>query len=836
MSSRATTSSARWSASGRTCWAWRRWGSRTASLTSAAIPDCRAPVRHGEKGVPGRISDLGPVRGADHRRLRRADRGQIGGPPDTAPQPEAAAPAPAAPVHPSRADASGRGRAKAPFFLVAGMFGNVLNLRHLAQLVGGDRPFYGLQARGLVWRRQAAPRFRAEAATDYIAEMRQVQPQGPYLLGGFSGGGLIAWEMARQLQAAGEDGVALDAAGYAVADAARAVAAGQGVDQAGRTAGQGAGLSAGMGAGAGGMEAASGQTRHRPGEGGLPQRRDRGRLPRRPAGLSRWPGAGATVLFRPPLDRHWQVSGGALGVAGPRNMCFARQRPDPIRPRLEVIEVPGDHDSMVLEPNVRVMAARLKTAIAAAEGQGAPSSPWPRRRSRRCPPADRDPELAHAGDDPALGRSRVGGTGGDRGRAGDRRQRHRAMARSSGWPPRRIARGWDDGPATGARAAIGPQRRLWRGQQLWHPGRDARRIEARLRLPPELRRLSRGMPSAPCWTIWNPSRHRLCRQLHPRPGGRAAPHRLSLPLDSVRVRGANPPWPGVAPAAALDRGPPIPECTTRVDWLAGASLMMRQSVLDRIGLFDETFFLYFEETDLCHRAARAGWPTDYVLESRVAHIGSASTGMKTWARIPQFWLDSRLHYFHQEPRPALCGAGHAGRVGGRQPVAAAPAGAAQGPRRSAGFLRDLAAHHLRQLFTPGNAPPLRQPRRGARTCDMTLSFLLIGNETLTTPMRRCPAQPRPHHRRRGHAGARGRPLGQRAGPARRTLWRRSGRPLGRDWLLSVANLTVLAPAVLARAHPGAVNFHDGPLPAHAGLNAPVWAILAPRRSTASPGT
>jgi N-acetylglucosaminyl-diphospho-decaprenol L-rhamnosyltransferase len=49
-------------------------------------------------------------------------------------------------------------------------------------------------------------------------------------------------------------------------------------------------------------------------------------------------------------------------------------------------------------------------------------------------------------------------------------------------------------------------------------------------------------------------------------------------------------------------------------------------VLDRIGLFDETFFLYFEETDLCLRAARAGWPTDYVVESRVAHIGSPPPG------------------------------------------------------------------------------------------------------------------------------------------------------------------------------------------------------------------
>ena len=89
----------------------------------------------------------------------------------------------------------------------------------------------------------------------------------------------------------------------------------------------------------------------------------------------------------------------------------------------------------------------------------------------------------------------------------------------------------------------------------------------------------------------------------------------------------------------------IPTATCPVDWLAGASLMMRQSVLDQIGLFDERFFLYFEETDLCRRAARAGWPTDYVVQSRVVHIGSVSTGMKKWARIPGFWLDSRLHYF-----------------------------------------------------------------------------------------------------------------------------------------------------------------------------------------------
>lgn len=47
-----------------------------------------------------------------------------------------------------------------------------------------------------------------------------------------------------------------------------------------------------------------------------------------------------------------------------------------------------------------------------------------------------------------------------------------------------------------------------------------------------------------------------------------------------------------------------------------------------------------------------------------------------------------------------------------------------------------------------------------------------------------------------------------------------------DWLFSVANLAVLSPSVLALAARGAVNFHDGPLPRYAGLNAPAWAVMA----------
>lgn len=92
---------------------------------------------------------------------------------------------------------------------------------------------------------------------------------------------------------------------------------------------------------------------------------------------------------------------------------------------------------------------------------------------------------------------------------------------------------------------------------------------------------------------------------------------------------------------------PVPKANTKVDWVAGASLMMRRKMLDEIGLFDEAFFLYFEETDLCRRAANAGWSTVYVPESAVVHIGSASTGMKTWSRTPTYWFDSRLRYFNK---------------------------------------------------------------------------------------------------------------------------------------------------------------------------------------------
>ncbi|MCM2503049.1 SDR family NAD(P)-dependent oxidoreductase [Aureimonas altamirensis] len=97
----------------------------------------------------------------------------------------------------------GRDPKATPFFLCAGMFGNILNLRHLALHLGADRPVYGLQARGLYGMEAPHETFEA-AAADILAEIRMVQPHGPYLLGGFSGGGITAFEIARQLTEAGE--------------------------------------------------------------------------------------------------------------------------------------------------------------------------------------------------------------------------------------------------------------------------------------------------------------------------------------------------------------------------------------------------------------------------------------------------------------------------------------------------------------------------------------------------------------------------------------------------------------------------------------------------------
>ncbi len=87
-----------------------------------------------------------------------------------------------------------------PFFCVHGVGGNVVGFRDLARHMGPEQPFYALQPQGLDGQRPCLTSV-PEMAERYLREIRRVQPEGPYRIGGYSFGGLVAYEMAQQLRA-----------------------------------------------------------------------------------------------------------------------------------------------------------------------------------------------------------------------------------------------------------------------------------------------------------------------------------------------------------------------------------------------------------------------------------------------------------------------------------------------------------------------------------------------------------------------------------------------------------------------------------------------------------
>jgi len=267
----------------------------------------------------------------------------------------------------------GEGGPKPPFFLVAGMFGNVLNLRHLAHLVGTDRRFYGLQARGL-YGDQAPHESFDEMAEAYIAEMKAVQPHGPYFLGGFSGGGITAYEIAQQLRSQGEEIallVFLDTPlpfpppSLSLRDRAQIQI--QQLEQKGPAYVSEWAVSR--------WNWEMGKLRERFDEAepdlagdqfhdeAIEQafRRALGRYDLRSYD-------GAVTLFRPKLEVAFDLGNGRL-LDHQRDYVFEDNGWTDWVGHLDVYEVPGDHDSMVLEPNVRVLAGQMRRVIEAAEAE-----------------------------------------------------------------------------------------------------------------------------------------------------------------------------------------------------------------------------------------------------------------------------------------------------------------------------------------------------------------------------------------------------------------------------------------------------------------------------------
>jgi N-acetylglucosaminyl-diphospho-decaprenol L-rhamnosyltransferase len=88
-----------------------------------------------------------------------------------------------------------------------------------------------------------------------------------------------------------------------------------------------------------------------------------------------------------------------------------------------------------------------------------------------------------------------------------------------------------------------------------------------------------------------------------------------------------------------------------VDWVAGAALFLRREALDDVGLFDEGFFIYFEEVDLCLRVRQAGWDVRYFPEVTVVHHESQFSVDIPERRINEMWR-GRRRYWQKHHSPA----------------------------------------------------------------------------------------------------------------------------------------------------------------------------------------
>lgn len=143
-----------------------------------------------------------------------------------------------------------------------------------------------------------------------------------------------------------------------------------------------------------------------------------------------------------------------------------------------------------------------------------------------------------------------------------------------------------------------------------------------------------------------------------------------------------------------------------VDWVAGAAVLMRFSMLQEIGFFDPAFFLYFEEVDLMHRAVRAGWTILYVPAARVIHAEGAATDQKSSRKErrarPAYWYESWRHYHaktHGSGGAILTGLAWMAGAGINYVIALLRG---QAPKAPKNFYPDFWRHVMRPLIVGGH--------------------------------------------------------------------------------------------------------------------------------------
>lgn len=90
-----------------------------------------------------------------------------------------------------------------------------------------------------------------------------------------------------------------------------------------------------------------------------------------------------------------------------------------------------------------------------------------------------------------------------------------------------------------------------------------------------------------------------------------------------------------------------------MDWIDGACLMLRRAALDEVGLFDERFFMYSEDEDMCYRLKESGWMICYTAAGTAVHRGAASSSQARASMLEHFYRSQMLFLAKHKGRAAL---------------------------------------------------------------------------------------------------------------------------------------------------------------------------------------
>lgn len=113
---------------------------------------------------------------------------------------------------------------------------------------------------------------------------------------------------------------------------------------------------------------------------------------------------------------------------------------------------------------------------------------------------------------------------------------------------------------------------------------------------------------------------------------------------------------------------PLSDTAHEIGWVSGAAMMVRTEIIEQIGLFDEKYFLYYEETDFILRAFRAGWKCWHIPQSRIVHLVGFSSGVtirhQRPGRKPTYWFDSRRRFYLKNHGALRAAAADLAAIGG----------------------------------------------------------------------------------------------------------------------------------------------------------------------------